>query len=62
MKFALKGNPMFLTETALSLVHGIAKLAAGANLSLNAEATIAFTLSAARAIFGNMTTAPFASV
>jgi len=45
-----QGNPLPLAWTAWSLVHGIAKLAAGGNLPLSARATVAFTRTAARAL------------
>jgi hypothetical protein len=43
-----------LAWTAWSLVHGIAKLASGGNLPLNARSTIEFTRSASRTMFRGM--------
>ncbi|HEX9200828.1 MAG TPA: TetR/AcrR family transcriptional regulator [Paraburkholderia sp.] len=48
------GDPMSLAWTAWSLVHGIAKLSISGNLPLSARATIAFTRSASRTVFGNI--------
>lgn len=42
------GDPRPIAWTAWSLVHGIAKLATGGNLPLDAEGTLAFTRNAAR--------------
>jgi len=44
------GDPLPLAWTAWSLVHGIAKLATGGNLPLDARATVAFARKAAGAI------------
>ncbi len=48
------GDPQPLAWTAWSLVHGIAKLATGGNLPLTAEATLAFTRTAAQALLGGL--------
>lgn len=48
------GDPQPLAWTAWSLVHGIAKLATGGNLPLSAEATLAFTRTAAQAILSGL--------
>ena len=45
---------MPLAWTAWSLVHGIAKLAISGNLPLSAGETVAFTRSAANALFGRL--------
>lgn len=50
------GEPLPLAWTAWSLVHGIAKLAIGGNLPLNARSTVEFTRSASRVIFNGMNT------
>lgn len=48
------GDPRPLAWTAWALVHGIAKLATGGNLPLTAEATLAFTRSAAQAVLNGL--------
>ena len=48
------GELMPLAWTAWSLVHGIAKLAISGNLPLSAGETVAFTRSAANALFGRL--------
>jgi AcrR family transcriptional regulator len=48
------GDPRMLAWTAWALVHGIAKLAAGGNLPLTAEATLEFTREAAQALLSGL--------
>jgi AcrR family transcriptional regulator len=55
------GDPLPLAWTAWSLVHGIAKLATGGNLPLNARATVAFARNAARAILRGLGAADFST-
>jgi AcrR family transcriptional regulator len=55
------GDLLPLAWMAWSFVHGIAKLAIGGNLPLNARATIEFTRSACRAIFSGMKAGPSGS-
>jgi AcrR family transcriptional regulator len=55
------GDPLPLAWTAWALVHGIAKLATGGNLPLDAEGTIAFTRAAGRAIIDGLRSFPAAA-
>lgn len=58
----LDGDPLPLAWTAWALVHGIAKLAISGSIPLDARATIDFTHSAARALFGGVSARRFAAI